>query len=242
MIAFNDATATHETQGAKANLPTPRNCTAPDYQAKLDAVKGDSIRMAHLTIALLEHMALDPCQGTTVAEHTPFRGALVRGGPGEAYIALEFHRVSNFIGGFFLSEASPVMQELLSAIARNLSSKMFKAAQMDRRLEQSVPSHYARFREKAEAAYSAAYVAAEQGAPAWKAYDNVERCQYFEEKVYPVARAASTAVLAPLQDRLLSRLIRVRNLAYDEDFRGSYWEIQSAFARRYLGQNGIALN
>lgn len=216
-----------------------------DYRARLEALGSDPEQMARLTIALLKHMSLDPQRGTTVDDHTPFRGALIKGSntaPTSIYFALQFHRVVNFIGNFTLSADSPEMPALLKAIEENLSSKMFKAAQMDRRLEKTVPSHYARFRKQSEAAYSAAYQKAEKGAPAWKAFDNEARCRYYDANVYPVARAASNAVLAPLQDRILKRLAKVRNAAYDEDFRGSYTEIRIAFATRYLVPTGVSLS
>jgi hypothetical protein len=216
-----------------------------DYRARLEAMERDPEQLARLTIALLRHMALDPQRGTTVDDHTPFRGALIKGSntaSTDVYFALQFHRVTNFIGNFTLSAASPEMPALLKAIEENLASKMFKAAQMDRRLERTVPSHYSRFRKKAEAAYSAAYEKAEKGAPAWKAFDNEKRCSYYEANVYPVARAASTAVLTPLQDRILQRLAKVRDAAYDADFLGSYTEIRITFATRYLVPAGVTLN
>lgn len=216
-----------------------------DYRVRLEAMERDPEQLARLTIALLGHVALDPQQGTTVDNHTPFRGALIKGSnthPTAVYFALQFHRVVNFIGNFTLSADSPEMPELLNAIEKNLSSKLFKAAQMVRRLEKTVPSHYARFRKKSEAAYSAAYEKAEKGAPAWKSFDNEERSRFYETNVYPVARAASNTVLTPLQDRIINRLAAVSNTAYDDDFRGSYTEMRVAFATRYLVPAEATLN
>jgi hypothetical protein len=247
MNALNDLKALHPHFSDRPYLAgeAEGHFRSLDYRARLEAMERDPEQLARLTISLLRHMALDPQRGATVDDHTPFRGALIKGSntaPNDIYFALQFHRVSNFIGNFTLPADSPEMPALLKAIEENLASKMFKAAQMDRRLEKTVPSHYARFRKQAEAAYSAAYQKAEVGAPAWKPFDNEERCRYYETNVYPVARAASTAVLTPLQDRIIQRLAKVRGAAFDEDFQGSYTDIRIAFATRYLVPTGVTLN
>lgn len=82
---------------------------------------------AFLMLEALKGMSLDPLAGTTPGAFYSTHGAVTT-------FAIQFHGWVNFIGGIELPAGSARARQLMDAIEANLSSKMFKAARMHRRL------------------------------------------------------------------------------------------------------------
>lgn len=185
---------------------------------------------------LLQHFALDPRQGTTLAECFDERGPIYaqRGneqGPTIVF-ALSLYRMVNPFGCIELPRTSQVLGVLVKAIQDNLSSKEFKAACVHLRMQKNLVKRQARLRVKAEDAYSNAYHLAASTAPAWKAFGNEARLDYFERHVYPAARAARDAVYAPAWERMSQRMKAVEDLACNPE----------KFANLYFAQRELALH
>lgn len=202
--------------------PLAEYCRSGELVARLEQDERDPNAMARLTIQLLQCMALDPLVGDQVAH---FIGPA---GEGDAFVLLRFNRVVNFIGGFVISKASPAYAELVAAVQANLASRMFKAAQLHRRLDQARKKAEARIVRKGRQVFDAVYqpgVAALGVRP-----DTVaERIRLRE-----IADAAYDAVTVPLQERLRQRVRGVAHQAFAPAFRGNGREMMLAFVEQFL--------
>lgn len=219
--------------------PIANKFTSPSYLAALDHAAADPDQLARLTIALLQHIALDPRLGSKVEDFLDVGPSRKYAGP--AYVMLRLYCISNFVGFFSLPVDSPEMPNLLKAIADNLASRKFKAAQVHARMQDLSSMRYSRICEKGLAAYKASYAEAEVGAPAWKAYDNDERMAYYRTHVFPKAEHAQAVIIDSRTALLKKRMRNLSDQTCDAGFLGGYTDICTEFALRYLVPDAAVL-
>lgn len=105
----------------------------------------------YLMCQLLQQIALDPLTGDRLEDFmTEMQD--------EVFFNIRLNRYSNFIGLISLSPEAPQVAQLKDAITSNLSSRMFKAARMHRRMDARLRHITKVAGDKARTAYSAVMV------------------------------------------------------------------------------------
>lgn len=200
-----------------------------DYQAALDTIGNDAGAMAKLTIKLLEHMALNPRDGNRLSDF------LRVGSDSETvFVCLHFNRTVNLVGFFVLPVTAPELPLLAAAIEKNLASKMFKAAVMHRRLENSNHRRFRRFESAARLAASKAREAAEVSVPAASQYASDESRFQRSRTISEMSNEAYNAAFDTAMNKLLARIGAVGRQAFDPSFRGNYMDMLIAFASSHI--------
>lgn len=197
-----------------------------EFAAQLDALAKDPKALVQLTVYQLQHVALDPVAGSTVEEHLPGPEA-----DGQYIVDLKLNRTINLVGAFTLPAEALEVEELKRAIAENLGSRKFKAAQAHRRLE---ARNIARFRRIAKVANEAvrAFQAAElQKAPPKTRFDEHRA---FMKDLRERTKEVYESTYRPLFDRLTGRVRCVGRAAFDEGFDGAPTDALIEFAKRYI--------
>ena len=220
------------------------SCTAAAYLGTEVFKEGvretakDPRALARLTLNLLDHIALDPREGTRLEDFVSNGEVHCTVGGGQAssedvWFCLQLNRTSNFIGSFSLPPTTPEYPLLLAAIQRNLGSKMFKAAAMHRRFERKFVRRSARYDAKARKAYQAVIDQAMSN-PLYVSRSSSPEARAYREQVLSVAQAAHHSILVPLRDQLQLRGQRLGRASFSPDYQGSYTDMLVAFAVRYL--------
>lgn len=108
----------------------------------------DPAERARLLIGMLNHVALDPAEGTQAEHFVELQGEYLR-------VWVKFYRTSSIFGIFTIPRTSSEGRKLVQAIQANLDSRLFKAACMHRRLRDKAPARDYRLCRRASAAFSA---------------------------------------------------------------------------------------
>lgn len=178
------------------------------------------VEKARMSIALLKGIALDPLQGSELS-------AFVTVEEGKLYCDLRLDRWVNFIGMFAIDEAAPLAKALLKAVEENLGSKMFKAAQVHRRLERKTAGMLAKAAQRGNTAYRASLDAARPtGALRWShSPEDFDRANAEFDKAYGNVRES------------IERRLKALGRTASPGFRGSYTEAIAGFLHQYLSSN-----
>jgi hypothetical protein len=199
-------------------------------QQLVNTAQYDDYARARLTIALLSHMSLDPLAGSRLEDFVDMKPSA----DGVVGVYLSFYQVANFIGSFAISRTSSEWSQLQQAISQNLASRMFKAASMHLRMRDKLNVRVRVLEKRASAVHQKALDDAlnernPQPAQGWRRPSNdvLEVC-------YAIAHSAKKAVFVPPRQRLDRRMDSVRHQAYHPDYRGSFYEMQTAFAAKYM--------
>jgi len=218
------------------------------FQAHVSALEDDPRALARLTINLLGHIALEPTDGGNIGDILSDKGSdfspvFGNGDGNDVWVSLSFYKLSNFVGSFVLSRAAPEFELLRNAIQANFSSKMYKAAEMHRRMEQLVTRRMRKIGDKSSSAYQKAMQAVldqenPQPAKGW-----VRPNENTLERAYAAGRSASIQRMEPLRDRMFARMAAIEAHTAHPDYQGSFEEIKTAFAMQYLvhGLAGVTL-
>lgn len=213
-----------------------QNLHGASVQQLVNTSRYDDYARARLTSALLSHMSLDPQMGNRVEDFVDMKPSA----DGMVGVNLRFYQVVNFIGSFTISMNSQEWTQLLQAIRENLASRMFKAALMHVRMRSKFNARIRILDKRASDAHLKALNEAlnernPQPAQGWRRPSNdvLDIC-------YAIAHSAKQAVIIPPRQRLDRRMDSVRRQAYDPDYRGSFYEMQSAFAAKYMAPQNQA--
>jgi len=204
-------------------------------QQMVNTARYDDYARASLTIALLSHMSLDPLAGICLEDFVdtkPSADSVVG-------VFLSFYQVANFIGSFTISRTSSEWSALQQAIRQNIESKMFKAASMHLRMRDKLNARVRGLEKRASAVHQKTLDDAlnernPQPAQGWR-----RPSEAVLDVCYSLARAARQVVFVPPRQRLDRRMDSVRRQAYHPDYRGSFYEMQTAFAAKYMTQSAM---
>lgn len=208
------------------------------FKALANSLSGDPRALARLTIKLLEHVALDPLAGTKLADFASYSGpahALSALAPGaeSTWFCLSLNRMSNFIGSFTLSSHAPEYEMMLVAIQRNLDSRMFKAAAMQRRFDRKQPARTSRFERLSHKAYTAVMDEAMKN-PLYTSRAHTQEVRDLRERVLLEAQAAQAEIFDPLVARRLARYNKVAKATTSPGYYSGYSDILAMFAVQYV--------
>lgn len=123
-------TLAHLVHHQSSHLPSSQLAflSSPDAFAAAAAADTDVGAWVATMVESLQGVSIDPHRGDDI-------GRFVTDWGDEWGINLHFHRLSHFLAMFRVPKTSPLAAELVTAIEANLQSSMFKAAQMDRRMQ-----------------------------------------------------------------------------------------------------------
>lgn len=187
---------------------------ADDFEDAMRNAEANLDTKAFLTIQALKEIALEPRDSDRESIYFETDGCV-------AY-NIRFDRMVNFIGGVFsLPANSGRAKQLNAAIEANLSGKMFKAAQMSRRLEKQVCRLESQAKARADKAYDA-----------FKQPNGCFANETFDEQLR-LANEAYDQVMIPRKAQLRERMRRVINCACP-GFQGGYTEAVAGFLYRHL--------
>lgn len=200
-----------------------------DYLDQLTELGKDPTAMAKLSIHLLEHIALCPREGSTLSDFLK-----VHSDAETVFVCLRLSGVSNMLGVFVLPVTSPALPLLVAAIEKNLASKMFKAAQMYRRLHGNNHARYRRIEAAARTASDKARQQVEATSPEFDSYATPEARRERSQRVRDAAVEAFNSYWEAGHEKLQARIRSVSQRSYSEAFRGGYMDILIAFTSRYI--------
>lgn len=208
------------------------------FQQVVNQARFDDYARARLTIALLSHVSLDPHAGTSLEDFVDMRPSE----DGMVVVYLGFYQVLNFISSFTISRSSSEWLELQDAIRQNLASRLFKAASMHVRMYKALNSRVRVLEKRASAVHQKALDEALALRNPHSPTHWVRPSDEVLHECYAIARSARQTVFMPPRKRLERRMEAVRVQAYDPDYRGSFYEIQTAFAAKYMAPQSRALS
>lgn len=158
-------------------------------------------------------MALDPLSGNTT-------DAFVLGLNSDLVcFNIRFDRFTNFIGLIELPATSGRVEQLIEAIRKNLNSKMFKAAQIHRRLDRRRIRLFEQAGDRASAAYA-------------EVIQNADKTVHRDDLLQQ-AREAYNQVFNPRKEQIQTRCRNVGRVS-SNGFQGSYTEAVAGFLYRHL--------
>lgn len=209
------------------------------FKGLVKSLSGDPRALARLTINLLEHVALDPLAGSQLKDFAGYSGpehALSTLAPGaeNTWFCLSLNRMSNFIGSFTLFSHEPECDLLLAAIQRNLDSKMFKAAAMQRRFDKKQPARTSRFERLSGKAYTAVMDEALKNPLYVSGSHSSPEVRDLRERVLLDAQSARAAIFNPLVARRLARYNKVAKASTTPGYYSGYSDILAMFAVQYV--------
>jgi hypothetical protein len=212
-----------------------QNLHGATVQQMLNTARYDDYARARLTIALLSHMSLDPQAGNRVEDFVDMKPS----DDGMAGVYLSFYQVANFIGSFAISRSSSEWSQLQQAIGQNIASRLFKAASMHVRMRDKLHARVRILEMRASEVHRRTLDGAlnernPQPAQGWRrpSDDVLDIC-------YAIAHSAKQAVFIPPRQRLDRRLDSIRRQAYHPDYCGSFYEMQTTFAAKYMAQSAV---
>lgn len=202
-----------------------RYYNSQDYRDDLSALVATPALAAKMTVALLVNIALDPTCGTRVEDF------LLPGKPGdEVLVNMPIHRTANFIGLFGLVVGSPEYKMVGTAVEANLAGPMFRAAQIERRLERRYSDRVSRWEGIAYRASTAAADAANLACP--RTHRN--RTQADIWAIQDAITNARVAAFQPLKDRYMRRVKKLAQLKDRTDLMaGSFYAVAGTFVKHF---------
>jgi hypothetical protein len=213
-----------------------RQLHGASVQQMVNTARYDDYARAGLTLALLSHMSLDPLSGNRLEDFVD----MMPSADGMVGVYLSFYQVANFVGSFVISRSSSEWSELQQAIGQNIDSRMFKAAAMHVRMREKYHSRIRVLEGRARAVHQKALddalaIRNPQPAGRW-----VRPSDAVLDECYVLAHSAKQAGLIAPRQRLDFRMESVRQQAYRPDYRGSFYEMQTAFAAKYMASQNQA--